>query len=162
MIKAIIAVDDKGGMGKENSLPWPKNTKDLNWFKKNTLDQVVIMGSKTWEDPLLPKPMKSRINVIVTNKNPSNYPGADYYLKGDIEQQIKNLEKKFLQKDLFVIGGLNILNQSMKLIKEFYITRIYGNYNCEQFINLNEIEKNMNLHKRIECDEKCHFEIWKK
>ena len=34
MIKAIMAVDDKGGISKDNSMPWPKNSNDLNWFKK--------------------------------------------------------------------------------------------------------------------------------
>ena len=34
MIKAIMAVDDKGGISKGKSMPWPKNSKDLQWFKK--------------------------------------------------------------------------------------------------------------------------------
>jgi dihydrofolate reductase len=34
MIKAIMAVDDKGGISKGSSMPWPKNSKDLQWFKK--------------------------------------------------------------------------------------------------------------------------------
>ena len=54
MIKAIMAADDNGGISKGLSMPWPKNSKDLQWFKKNTLDQVVVMGSKTWKDPFMP------------------------------------------------------------------------------------------------------------
>ena len=70
MIKAIMAVDDNGGISKGFSMPWPKNSKDLQWFKKNTLNQVVVMGSKTWEDPFLPTPLKYRENTeIVTNDN---------------------------------------------------------------------------------------------
>ena len=33
MIKAIMAVDDNGGISKGSSMPWPKNSNDLNWFK---------------------------------------------------------------------------------------------------------------------------------
>ena len=58
MIKAIMATDDKGGVSKGKSMPWPKNSNDLQWFKKNTLNQVVIMGRLTWEDPLIPTPLK--------------------------------------------------------------------------------------------------------
>ena len=34
MFKAIMAVDDKGGISKDGSMPWPKNSSDLKWFKK--------------------------------------------------------------------------------------------------------------------------------
>ena len=34
MIKAIMATDDKGGVSKGKSMPWPKNSNDLQWFKK--------------------------------------------------------------------------------------------------------------------------------
>ena len=36
MIKAILACDAEGGVGKNNTLPWPKNSRDLKWFKDNT------------------------------------------------------------------------------------------------------------------------------
>ena len=36
MLKAIMAVDDEGGVSKSGKMPWPKNSKDLKWFKKNT------------------------------------------------------------------------------------------------------------------------------
>ena len=58
MIKGIMAVDEKGGISKGKSMPWPKNTEDLKWFKKNTLNQVVVMGSGTWADPFMPTPLK--------------------------------------------------------------------------------------------------------
>ena len=47
MIKAILACDNGGGVSKGGTIPWPKNTKDLSWFKKNTTNNVVVMGSKT-------------------------------------------------------------------------------------------------------------------
>ena len=39
------------------------------------------MGRLTWEDPFMPTPFKKRINVLVTSKNNSLYPGADKYIK---------------------------------------------------------------------------------
>ena len=69
MIKAIMAVDDKGGISKGSSMPWPKNSNDLKWFKKNTENHIVVMGSKTWEDPFMPTPLKNRINILVTSKD---------------------------------------------------------------------------------------------
>ena len=130
--------------------------------QKNTLSQVVVMGSKTWEDPFMPTPLKNRKNILITKKEKHYYPGADKYIKGDIVNEIANLENYYINKDIFIIGGPEIINQSFDLFKEFYLTRIYGNFNCEKFIDINQIEQKMTLSKKIDCDKTCHFEIWKK
>jgi len=162
MIKAIMAVDDNGGISKGSSMPWPKNSNDLKWFKKNTLNQVVVMGSKTWEDPFMPTPLKERENIIITTKDNSYYPGAKAYLKGNVVNEILNLEKKYSNKDIYIIGGPDIIKQTFDLFKEFYLTRIYGNFECDKFIDIKKISKTMSLIEKIDCDETCHFEIWRK
>ena len=67
-----------------------------------------------------------------------------------------------MDKDIFIIGGSEIINLTFKSIEQFYLTRIYGNYNCEKFINVSLIEKNMKMIKKIDGDSSCHFEIWEK
>ena len=157
-----MAVDDNGGISKGSSMPWPKNSNDLKWFKKNTLNQVVVMGSKTWEDPFMPTPLKERENIIITTKDNSYYPGAKAYLKGNVVNEILNLEKKYSNKDIYIIGGPDIIKQTFDLFKEFYLTRIYGNFECDKFIDIKKISKTMSLIEKIDCDETCHFEIWRK
>ena len=162
MFKAIMAVDDKGGISRDGSMPWPKNSSDLKWFKKNTLDSVVIMGRATWEDPFMPSPLINRINILITNQNKNKYPGADEYISGDIINSVLNLSQKYNNKDFYVIGGSEILNQLFQLVDEFYLTRIYGDFNCDKKIDLYMIEQSMKMDERIDNDETCHFEIWKK
>ena len=157
-----MAVDDNGGISKGSSMPWPKNSNDLKWFKKNTLNQVVVMGSKTWEDPFMPTPLKERENIIITTKDNSYYPGANVYLKGNIVDEILNLEKKYSNKDIYIIGGPDIIKQTFDLFKEFYLTRIYGHFECDKFIDIKKISNTMSLIQKIDCDETCHFEIWRK
>ena len=72
------------------------------------------------------------------------------------------LEKEHLEKDIFIIGGPDIIVQTFDLFKEFYLTRIYGNFKCDKFININKIANTMNLIEKIDCDDTCHFEIWRK
>ena len=162
MIKAIMAVDEKGGISRGESMPWPKNSIDLKWFKENTLNNIVIMGRKTWDDPFMPTPLKSRINILITSKDPQLYSGADYYFSGNINDKIIDIQTQYKNKDIFIIGGSEIINITFVLIEEFYLTRIYGNYKCEKFINTSLIEKKMNIIKKIDGDSSCHFEIWKK
>ena len=162
MLKAIMAVDDKGGVSKSGSMPWPKNSGDLRWFKQNTINSIVIMGRLTWIDLMMPKPLKDRVNILVTNKSPKLYPGADKYISGDIISKVKEINKDYKSLTKWVIGGPNIVNQLFNLIEEFYLTRIYGNYNCDTKIDIKDIEKKMKLYQKIENDNTCHFEIWKK
>ena len=157
-----MAVDDNGGISKGLSMPWPKNSKDLQWFKKNTLNQVIVMGSKTWEDPFMSTPLKDRENILITTKDNSFYPGANAYIKGNIVDEILNLEKQYLNKDIYIIGGPEIIKQTFDLFKEFYLTRIYGNFKCDKFIDIKKISTSMRLIEKIDCDETCHFEIWRK
>ena len=162
MIKAIMAVDDEGGVSKNGSMPWPKNTNDLKWFKKNTLNNVVIMGRLTWIDPFMPSPLKDRINVLITSKEKNIYPGADEYVSGNLIDNIKLLSNKYNKKNIFIIGGPMILDQLFELIDEFFLTRIKGKFSCDKKIDLNIFEKKMKLIKKIEEDNTCHFEIWRR
>ena len=162
MIRAIMAADDFGGISKNGSMPWPKNSSDLKWFKKNTIGSIVVMGRLTWTDPFMPSPLKGRINVLITNQNKEKYLGADEYLSGKISNKVKSLSNKYQNKDIYIIGGSEILNQLFELIQEFYLTRIYGDYNCDKNIELKRIQESMKMIKRLENDENSHFEIWKR
>ena len=157
-----MAVDDKGGISRGKSMPWPKNSLDLQWFKKNTLNCVVIMGRKTWQDPFMPTPLQSRVNVLITKNDSNFFPGADNYINKDVIKQIYELQKIHIDKHIFIIGGSEIIKLTIDIIQEFYLTRIYGNYNCEKFLDISMITNNMKLTKKIEGDNTCHFEIWKR
>ena len=117
MIKGIMAIDENAGISKGQSMPWPKNSIDLKWFKQNTLNNVVIMGRKTWEDPFMPTPLKSRINVLVTK--------IHHYLwviifSGDIIQQIKI--SKNMKIKMFYNEWIRNNQFNLDLIEEFYLT----------------------------------------
>ena len=64
--------------------------------------------------------------------------------------------------DSYIIGGHQILDQLFELVEEFYLTRVYGNFHCDKKIDLQKIENEMILNKKIEVDKTCHFEIWKR
>ena len=162
MIKAIMAADDNGGVSKEGSMPWPKNSSDLVWFKKKTLNNVVIMGRLTWIDPFMPTPLKNRVNVLATNQSKKDFIGVDEFISGDLISKVKDLSQKYTGQDVYIIGGPKILDQLFELIEEFYLTRIYGNFQCDKSIDFEKIKKSMIIKEKIENDETCHFEIWKR
>jgi dihydrofolate reductase len=160
MIRAIIACDDKGGVSREGTLPWPHNSTDLKWFKDNTAGHVVVMGSTTWEDPHMPRPLPKRVNILATNR-PVDFPGADKYISGDLNKSVERVAKEFPSLITWVIGGPNIIEQTLGVIDEFYLSRIPGIYDCDTSLPLSKINA---LFERTWFEEHpgVTFEIWKK
>ena len=163
MIKAIMAVDDEGGISKNGSMPWPKNTEDLKHFKNKTLNGIVIMGRLTWTDPQMPTPLKDRINILVTSKSPSHYPGADRYISGDLVSNIKKIISEYEKNKIWLIGGVNLINQVFDLIDTFFITHIRGKFNCDKKLDLDKIKNNMKVFRsKPSLDNSCVFRVWMK
>ena len=160
MIRAILACDDTGGVSKDGTLPWPHNSKDLTWFKENTAGHVVVMGSTTWEDPHMPRPLPNRFNVLVTNRA-SHYNKANKYIKGDLLIEIPKLAEAHSGVITWIIGGPNIIEQTLGIIDEFYISRIPGVYECDTFLPIGKIRTLFEKTWEKKYEE-VKFEIWKK
>lgn len=157
MICSILASTNMGGIGNRGTLPWPKHREDLVWFKQHTTDQIVVMGRKTWDDPLMPKPLPNRVNCIVSNRPLTNYQVRR--LHGDINNEILSLASSFPTKNIFVIGGQSLYESTTDLIERVYLTRMKGNYWCDTRINL---ERYLNCFqiKTVIPGENCTYEIW--
>jgi dihydrofolate reductase len=160
MIKAILACDDAGGVSKDGTLPWPHNSVDLKWFKDNTAGHVVVMGSTTWEDPHMPRPLPNRVNVLVTSR-PSHWNRANHYISGNLNTSVTRIAEKYPSLITWVIGGPNIIEQTLGVIDEFYISRIPGEYACDTFLPLKKIESLFELTTVIH-ETGVTFEIWEK
>ena len=159
MIKAILAIDEAGGIGKDNSMPWPHCSADLKRFKALTLGHVVVMGSNTWNSTGMPNPLPRRINYILSsNMKEANGATVVNGYTSDVVIDIANNHNELIT---WVIGGANLINNCWNIIDEFYITRIKGNYDCDVKIDINAIEDNMRL---IDSQENSDvtFQIYKR
>ena len=100
-MKAIIAVNKLGYIGKEEKLPW-KCKGDLNHFKKMTMNCKLLVGRKTYEN--LP-PLKGRELIVVGNG-------------------YNTLEEALEQKPDWIIGGKKIYESTIHLCDELHISEI--------------------------------------
>jgi len=66
-VEAILAIDLLNGLAKNEKIPWKSKT-DMIFFKNKTLENTVIMGSKTLLSLPNSKPLKNRINIVITNE----------------------------------------------------------------------------------------------
>lgn len=150
MIKAIMAVDEEWGIGKNGTLPWPANKEDLKQFKDKTTGHVVIMGSNTWNDPCFPAPLKNRTNVVVTS-NPDKYLGlANETIQGNVKDRIIEIANNLGEthgKDVWIIGGKQLIESCWDIIEEFHLTIVTGKYDCDVFLDFPSDDFSL-----IQCD----------
>lgn len=162
MINAIMAMDYAGGVGKNGTLPWPLIKRDFQWFKENTQGHVVVMGSKTWRDPDMPKPLPDRVNVVVTS-TPEKYPEAHEYINGDVRQGVLDLEKKYPGLKIWIIGGVGIIQKTWDLLDNFYLSNVPGIYDCDKFLEYSALYDDDHLDFTLtyrEQHDDVAFEIW--
>jgi len=160
MICTIFTTDQVGTFGNRGSLPWTFHTEDMEWFKEHTLNQIVIMGRKTWDDPKMKKPLPNRINCVISN-NPIGYPTVRR-LSGDYKKQIKDLQELFPIKNIFILGGPEIIMDCKDLIDYAYITHRKGAAFADVRIDLRSFMTGMRItSSRPSTDKMLNFSIYK-
>lgn len=149
-MKLIVACTPSGGIGYNNELPWSKIEGDLPRFKELTTGKVVLMGRNTWES-LPKKPLPNRINVVVTSKNIDGITTINSVPEED------NMDLR----DVWLIGGAQLINSSWHLIDEIHLTKTFIEYTCDKHIDLLKLEREyMCWFKETHSDHT--YEIWKR
>lgn len=120
MISAIVAVDDKFGIGFNGQL-LEHIPEDLKFFKEKTEGNVVVMGRKTWES-LPKKPLPDRTNIVITN----SLRERDCLCV--TLNHAKLIMKQQSKLDFFVIGGGQIYEKLLPMCDTVYLTHIHKDY----------------------------------
>lgn len=138
MIRGILAHDQQWGIGKDGELPWPKNSEDLKWFKECTKNDVVVMGRKTWES--LPFKLPKRTNIVVTTQFNYEWPKVpDNIFREDFKEQCVALN---YEKPVWIIGGADLIRQSLDIMDEIWLNEVEGSYDCDTFLDKELITEN--------------------
>ena len=162
MIKAIFATDLQGGMGKNGSLPWPHDKEDMLWFKNATRDHVVVMGSNTWLDPAMPKPLPNRHCVVVTNQDINLFSKAQDVIAGDaLLPSLEVLALNHPKKDIWIIGGAKLIASTQHLFRQVHLTLFYDNYDCDVIIDYKKLLESFEMQYETYGRNKI-FSVWNK
>jgi dihydrofolate reductase len=135
-VNAILACDLDFGIGNEGNLPWPKNERDMQWFRDHTLGHVVLMGRTTWES-IGSKPLPKRQNVVVTSKTID----ADFTMSGDMGQIIQYVKGLYDGLHIWIIGGADIYEQAIPYCDKLYLTKMNKKYKCDRYVESDIITK---------------------
>lgn len=135
----IVAADEKWGIGKNGDLLTPL-PEDMKFFREKTRDSVVILGRKTLESFPDGKPLKNRVNIVISRQE--NIPVEGIVKVSSVEEAAEEA-KKYEGKNVFVIGGGTIYRQMLKYCDTAYITKIEKIFDdADTFIdNLDELDE---------------------
>lgn len=159
MIGAVFAVDEKGGLGRNGTIPWPYNKEDMRWFKHATTDSVVVMGKRSWNSPDMIKPLPNRVNCVITNNFLDRNDIEQF--KGNVCEGILQLHEKYKDLNLFVIGGADILVQAKPILECIYVTKIPGDFMCDTHIDLTDLLSEFKLTNTQEL-KTCTIELYER
>ena len=125
-ISFIVAADENNCIGKNNKLLC-RLSSDLNHFKMLTMGHTLIMGRKTFES-MNKRALPGRDSIVISRQ--PKYLAEACLLASSIDQAIELAKKN---KQIFIIGGAEIFNQSISIVDNIYLTRIHHQFECDSF-----------------------------
>ncbi|KAL7789884.1 dihydrofolate reductase-like domain-containing protein [Trichoderma ceciliae] len=152
----IVAATRSMGIGFQGTMPWKGLKREMQYFARVTTraptslqtppQNAVIMGRKTWDSiPPRFRPLKNRINIIITRSAPANPPsppsaGSEIRVPS-VEAALRYAEEANASGAgrIFVMGGAQIYEAALKhsCAKRVLLTSIDHEFACDTFFPLN-------------------------
>ena len=158
----IIAVDKNFSIGYKGDMLFHLKT-DLKRFKEITSGHIMVMGRKTLESLPGGKPLPNRTHIVITSDK--NYKNEDAIVLNninDLDSLLKEINTD--NRDVFLIGGGNLVDQLIDKCDKAYITLVNKEYtqfdtaipNLEKLDNW-ELVGQSDLKTETQGDEKFEF-----
>lgn len=126
MINLVVAMDKNNAIGVNGGL-LTYIPGDLPRFKKLTTGHTVIMGRKTFDS--LPKgALPNRDNIVITRNRGLKIEGVK--VVHSLNEAINEADKN---KEIFIIGGGQIYNESINNCEKLYITHINKEFEADTY-----------------------------
>lgn len=149
----IVAVDKNWAIGYQNKL-LNSIPEDMKFFRETTTGKVVVMGRKTLESFPNGRPLKNRVNVVITGQQDCQVPDA--VVVHSVEEAMEYL-KDFNSDDIYVIGGESIYRQMLPYCDVAHVTVMDYAYQADTwFPNLDAMEEFV---VAADSEEKTYFDL---
>ncbi|MDF1677925.1 MAG: dihydrofolate reductase [Legionellaceae bacterium] len=123
-VSLIVAIDEQGGMGINNTLPWHLPA-DLAHFKKYTLGKPIIMGRKTFES--IGRALPGRLNVVLS-RGVFTYDGVEV-----VPSLEAALQLTADAREVMVVGGVRVFHEALNVADTVYLTRVHHIFEADVF-----------------------------
>lgn len=143
-MRAIVAVDKKWGIGKQNDLLF-NLPEDMKFFRQKTANKTVCMGYNTLLSFPNSKPLKNRVNIVLA---PDGVERDDCIVVHTLEELSKELKK---YEDVFVIGGAMFYKTMLPYCEEVFVTKVDADGEATVFYP--NLDENANFEMVYESEE---------
>jgi len=123
IISLIVAASTNNVIGKDNKLLWHLPN-DMKFFRNTTWGMPVIMGRKTY-DALAGEPLPGRFNFVITRNGSWDPHNEKVKVVNSLASAVEAAGETDA-REVFVIGGGEIYQQSMAIAECIYITRVHA------------------------------------
>lgn len=149
----IVAVDKNWAIGNKGKLLL-SIPEDMKFFRETTTGNVVVMGKNTLKSFPNERPLKNRVNIVLTTDQ--SFSAGDAVIVHSIEEALKEIEK-YKSENVYVIGGSMIYEEMLEYCDTAYVTYIDYSYEADKhFPNLDKMKE----WKLVEeSEEKTYFDV---
>ena len=120
----ICSMSENRVIGRDNGLPWHLSG-DLQYFKRITMGNCMIMGRNTWES--IGRALPGRTSIVITSKADYQAEGAE--VVGSLQQAMELAEyvsRETGSLEAFVIGGAVLYRAALPLADSLHLTRVHA------------------------------------
>lgn len=117
-IIGIVAIAENYAIGKDGKLPWHYSA-DLKFFKRTTLKNAVVMGFNTWK--AIGKRLPKRLNIVMSRSSTLENQAGLILVRS--KKEVLTLSK-YLNCDIFIIGGAETYHSFADVIDKWIVTEI--------------------------------------
>lgn len=141
MIRAIVHADLEWGIGKGNGMMFSL-PKDMKFFRETTLGHVVVMGGNTLRSFPNGKPLKNRVNIVLSRGQVRD----DCVIVHSYEELFEKMKARE-NEDMYVIGGGEVYCVLLPYCEEALVTKVDAVGGAEVFF------PNLDAHPDFVCVE---------
>ena len=117
-MKLLILVDNKNAIAKDGEQILFVDD-DLHMFRDYTTNNIIVMGRHTFD--AIGRQLPNRISVVFTRSNREDKKDLFYI---DSIEKLEDIMKKYSDKEVFVIGGAEIVKLLWHRLDELIVTRV--------------------------------------
>lgn len=175
-MNAIVAVDEKWGIGKNNDLLCHLS-EDLKYYRRRTKGKCVIFGQKTLESLPGSKPLPKRDHIVLTDDPDYQVEPREGYAcdvvhsKAEVMELVAEYEAAAgamvraeggnqeeidaaADEAVFVCGGASIYELFLDDCDTFYVTKMHKVFDADRFFpNLDEMGLKITWESELQTDE---------
>ena len=134
ILSIIAALDEGGGIGFENQIPWHLPG-DLGRFKKLTMGHHLILGRKTYQS--IGKPLPGRMMIVLSRNPETKLTGS--LVAGSLQDALQ-IARDAGESEAFVIGGADIYQLALPIADRMYLSHVHTTSKADVYFPAYEAE----------------------